>query len=307
MIDFNAYLTKVNMTTTKNSRQSLKERRDERLLLKQSSLLIEAMNADDFKKATAIIDKFKGMMGKGSKTLDAAIQGAIDELNRYTAGGPLQKLKGVVGFANPLNKFTTFANALENGLKLMPQILKNNLVGVDLKANKDKTISDLIPDENKRKVLTNNMLKALSPKGIFGAFKKVPYVNTNDLVQDLVNIPISNLSTIVQQSDAGPNTEQIAADIKDTFVGKGDVESKATTPPTPGQPGEGTKTTTPGKKSAGNKPTTPIGSTPPKTKQAANIRINNVYNKLSLQLQDAAGSERNAKAVLKILADEGII
>ena len=287
-------------------------RADRQLMLenKQAQLLIEAMNDQDLQKASDIIDKLRGLKGKGIKALDSALEQAESQLNRYTAGGPLTKawtkLKGVVGLKNPLVKFMTLANALETGFKQIPTILKNNLGGIDLKANADKTIAQLVPDQDKQKTITDNMRKALSPKGIFGVFKKVPYVDTEELTQNLLNVPIKNIGTTLQQINSGPNSEQVATDLKDTATAQGGVETKGTTGGTPAQATTGTQTTTPAKSTTAAQPSAPTGETP--ERQPGAVDVNQVLKSLSKKAQDellGTLGKQGALNVLKVLADDG--
>lgn len=274
---------------------------------KHAQLLIEAMNDQDLQQASNVIDKLRGLKGKGIKSLDDAINKAESQINRYTAGGPLvkawNKLKGIAGFDNPLVRFMTFANALEQGFRQLPTIIKNNLPDVDLNANQDETIAQLVTDVDKQKTITDNMLKALSPKGIFGAFKKVPYIDKNTLAQNLLNVPIKQLSAVIRQVNSGPNSDQIAGDIKDTATAGGPA-TIGTTGAAPAQKPTGTLGTTPGKPATGAQPSAPTGETPERTPVPT---VDQVYKKLSTQLIDAAGNENRAKAVLKLLSDEGML
>ena len=300
-----------NLKNRYDARQRLTEnlrKADTQLIIENrtAGLLIEAMNEADLQKASAIIDKLRNIKGKGVKSLDLAISQAETQLNKYTAGGPLtkawSKMKGIVGINNPLVKFMTFANALETGFRQMPMILKNNLGGIDINANQDKTISELITDPDKLKIITDNMLKALSPKGFFGAFKKVPYVDKETLVQDLINVPIKNLAHVIQQVNSGPNSEQIAADIKDTATATGAVANKGTAQTTPAQGTAGTQGTSPAKNTTQTSPSAATGETPDRPNGSV---ADTVYKQLSTQLVDAVGNEQRAKAILKLLADEG--
>jgi hypothetical protein len=171
---------------------------------------------------------------------------------------------------------------------------------VDLNQNLDKPLSQLITDPEKQKLLLNNMLKALSPSGFFGSFKKIPYVDKNTLVQELMNIPIKNFAAITQAINSGPNTQQIANDIKDVAQ-EDDVTTKGTAKANPAIPTSGTTGTTPAKNATQTSPSAATGETPerPTTKLADNI-----YKELSTSLLDAGGDERRVKAILKLLADE---
>lgn len=274
---------------------------------KHAKLLIESMNDEDLQKASKIIDKLRSIKGKGVEALDNAIAQAETQINKYTAGGPLvkawSKLKNVAGFDNPLVKFMTFSNALETGFKQLPTIIKNN-VTADLQSNQDETLAKLVTEPEKQKILANNMLKALSPQGIFSAFKKVPYVKREELVQNLMNVPIKTLVLLSKQIASGPNSEQIAGDLKSVASSQGSVENKGTQNSTPAQGSSGTIGTSTTKQPTQTAGTSKTGETPPR--ESTKI-VDAVYKQLNNALIDAVGNEQRAKAVLKLLADEDML
>jgi hypothetical protein len=296
--------TRYTMRKTQTLRENVKKA-DKRLIYenRQANLLLEAMDEQDLQKASAIIDKFRKMKGKGIKSIDVAIDKAETQLNKYTGGGPLTqawtKLKGVLGLDNPLVKFMTLANALEVGFRQLPTIIKNN-IGELTAENQDKTLASIITDPAKQKIVIDNMLKALSPKGFFSAFKKIPFVDKQALVQELMNVPIKTIISVIKQGNSGPSSNDIAADIKDTAM-KGGTTTKGTQETQPGQPTTGTSGTSPTKNSGSTTPSTPTGENP---QRQVNV-VDSIYKELSNVLVDAAGDEKRAKAVLKVLADEG--
>lgn len=102
-----------------------------------------------------------------------------------------------------------------------------------------------VQSAGKLKVVASQMLKALAPGGVFGAFKKVPYVDTKALVQELLTAPISALAPAVKGMRAGVKAAEIAPDMQDTITNK---------------PGEGTKGSTlaqPGQQQSNSRPTSP--------------------------------------------------
>lgn len=250
----------------KADRQVLVETRTTRLIL-------EAMNEEDLKKATQIIDKLRGLKGKGLASLDTAIDAAITELNKYTGGGAIAqawtKLKSRVGIDNPLVKVMTFANALETGFKQVPTVLKNNLGEIKPDMAK-KTLDELLADkQDAKKVVTQNLLKALTPKGVFGAFKKVPYIQDMKMfVADMLSTPLENLNTVVKQTAGGPQTDQIAADIKGSVTDQGGAETKGAQPADASKGSAPTTGTAPSKETSKTNGTTPTGETPPRTNSA---------------------------------------
>lgn len=275
---------------------------------KAAGVLLEAMNQQDLKRASDVIDKLRTLKGKGVGTLDMAIDKAIAELNKYTGGGPLTqawaKLKTKVGIDNPLVKIMTFSNALETGFKQIPTILKNNLGEITPEMS-TKSANDVIQDEDVKTNISNNILKALSPTGVFGAFKRVPYVdNIKILVQDMLSAPLKNLNDLVKTTTSGPQTAEIATDMKDVAQGQGDVETKGTvqgqqaTPAgqsVPPAPAKGTDVTT---------GSTPTGQKPVRTETGEDIKPK-VLAKAKPALQDLG--IKNVDAVIAALDDLGVL
>ena len=208
------------------------KRAKSQLLINESMtrLLLEAMDENDLKTAEKIIDKLRSMKGKGLKNLDVSISEAESELSKYTGGGALTqawtKIKSSLGLDNPLVKVMTFANALEKGFKQFPSIIKN-VIGGNVDFDDSKSITDMGLSEDQQKNLISNMRKALAPEGIFGMFKKVPYINNDKLISDLISVPIKNLMSVVNVSNSGPQTSKIANDIQSQF--KGGTQTNQTT------------------------------------------------------------------------------
>lgn len=267
-------------------------------------LIIEAMDQEDLNKASQIIDKLRNMKGKGLTHLDAAISAAETELNKYTGGGILTKawtkLKSRIGIDNPLVKVMTFANALETGFKQLPMIIKNN-VGQLTPEQADQSLNDIVTDADKRTILTNNMLKALSPKGIFGVFKKVPYIDKSLLVTDLLSVTLKNMNVIVKQAATGPQTDQVAADMKDVVSGQGAAETKGTQPNATTKGTEPVVGSTPGKSTTGAIGSTPTGEQTP----VANDIKARVITRVKPALEDIG--IKNADAVIDVLDDLGVL
>ena len=283
---------------------------DQRMLKENhvAGLIVEAMNKADLEKSTQIIDKLRKMTGKGLKSLDTAIDTAIAEINKYTGGGTLTAawtaMKSKVGIDNPLVKMMTFANALETGFEQVPIIIKNN-VGEVSKEDSEKNLTYMTgkKDPNVEDTVQKSLLKAFRPKGVFGAFKKVPYINDmNEFAFELMNVPLKNLNVIIQQSAQGANSDEIAKDIKDTAAQSGDVETKGTQPGTPGgvpaakgtQPEASKQTVTGGTPTAaGEKPVTPA---PDRLKTAATA----LQKQLNID-------EKQAGKILKTLEKMGML
>lgn len=218
---------------------------------KAATLIIEALDQSDYQRVTQIIDKLRKLKGHNMTNLDNGIDQAIAQLNKYSEGKPLdkvwRKLKGVFGFDNPVVKILTFADALEKGFGQMPTIIKNNL-GDSI--DKSKSIAQLVINEKTRKTLVGVIRKALSPGGLFGAFKKVPYVGADALTSDILTTPINNLINVIKVVESGVQTKDIAPDMKQQLQ-PGGTQTAATKVAEPGQQTKQTSKTEPGKEPVG--------------------------------------------------------
>jgi hypothetical protein len=175
------------------------------------------------------------------------------------------KMKKLVGIDNPIVKVATFADALEKGFSQIPVILKNNgvdLKNVDLSkslatvlaasktngagssgqraddsvlgsksngADQHETQNEADNDvaiQGKLKNIVAQLQKALSPGGIFGVFKKVPYISSQELAQELIQAPIRVFSTVAKRINSGAKAAEIAPDLKASVDGQGNVETK---------------------------------------------------------------------------------
>lgn len=211
------------------------------------------------------------------------------------------KLKKLVGVDNPIVKVTTFASALEKGFSQIPQILKNNGVdlGAIRDADLNQSLANYVAQKSGSKKtdeksgaemakspfftgkqvevqlreanveitgnlkdIVNQLRAALSPGGIFGAFKKVPYADSDALAQELVQAPLKVFSLVSKTINRGTKAAEIAPDMKGLVTGKGDLETKGSIPGIPTKPGEATTSTTGGKPTTATSDTKPAGETP---------------------------------------------
>jgi len=255
-----------------------------------ANLLLEAMDQGDLDKASAIIDQLTAIKGKGLPSVDNAVAQATAEINKFTGGGPiagaLSKLKGKLGFDNPLVKILALANALETGFKQVPQIIKNN-VGQLTPEQADQTLEQIansaqsagkatvsggkVTDsaENVKTTLVTNVLKALKPKGFFSSFKKIPYIDMNALADELTKVPLKNLNAIVKQVTSGPQASEVAQSVQDVAKQAGEVETKAPAEATPAAPTGQTTPATPAKPgTAPAQPSTKTGEAVPPVNKA---------------------------------------
>lgn len=141
-------------------------------------------------------------------------------------------------------------------------------VQLNAEADGDITSSDVEANakaekdaQGKIKTLVTQLRKALSPGGIFGVFKKVPYVDMDALTRELMTTAkLSELLGVYKAVKSGPQTSEFASDIKQNVSGGGgQVGTDAS------KPSEETKSTG---QSTGTEPSQPsagAGSPPAET------------------------------------------
>lgn len=286
----NHKITQMSTTT------SLKERREARLFNKRMDVIVEALNKEDFATATQIINKLEKMKNKGLTNLDSAISKAQAELNKYVQGGKLadawQSIRTMVGLDNPLVKVMTFANALETGFSQVQQIIQNNLQQVD----KSKSLAELGLSPDKLKTVVGTLQKALSPGGVFAGAKTVPYINKKSLVSDLINTPISKLESVAQVASEGPQTNQIAPDMKDVANKGGGVQTTTTGAKQVNQQTTKEKATQATKSSIAPLGSTPTGQqTPTGVKQQAQKFVDRLKKERMPEIENIINSGGDAK------------
>lgn len=170
--------------------------------------------------------------------------------------------------------------------------------------------SDKSPEAAKKlKIVIDQIRKALAPAGIFGAFKKIPYVDGAALAQALANADIGVLNTIAQAVKSGAQSGEVAPDLKANITGQGGAETKGTQPADPGQSTSGSQPSSPDKQTnpAGTS-STPAGETPSSPRGGASAPSKPKGTKLEdAAVQDLAQfiakkTKLDPQAVLKVVA-----
>lgn len=302
------------MTTLKDRYQArqtgtLKERARirEAIVLREDAaarILIEAMDQSDLDRASKIIEKMRNVKGKGLETLDVAIDQAEAELNKFTGGGALSqvwsKIKTKMGGDNPFVKTMAFINAIEAGFKQIPQILKNNTDGIDLNSVAEKPLTQIVTDIAKQKVIAQNIAKALTPSGVFAAFKGIPYIDKKQLVVDLLNTPLKNLSAISAAVNQGAKTSDIAADLKDAASDSPEATGTASTDAA--APTKQTSGSTPAKSTTASQDSSNNSAT---KKSAASAK--KIYDNIFGDFADAGVSADGAMKIIQSMIDNDLV
>lgn len=261
------------------------------------------------------------------------------------------KLKSLAGVDNPIVKITTFADALERGFSQIPTILKNNginLKNADLSKSLATVLSTpngqrnheergslnmssaaadtsdtvdtaaegvtneaTINAQNKLNSVVNQLRTALSPGGVFGVFKKVPYIDSATLAKELVAAPLNVFSRIAKQIQSGTKAAEVAPDLKQQVTGAGGAETKHTAGETPTKQTGQTQPSTSPKPTTSTNPSTPTGQDTPKPQGGGanldpqkailqKLKSSNILQKLRL-------NDAGAVALLKVLDEMGAL
>ena len=197
---------------------------------REVSLLLEALDENEYKEATAVIDKLQKLkdIAKGASmtVLPRAIDIIVKEINNFTGGSGISRFKGSISSLfskapakNPILAGLALAGALEAGFKILPAILKNNIPDIEKDQEKQKKpLGELIEEEDDvdkklKKNIETNLIKAFVPSGTFGKiFGKLPGLDAAKLVEELflatplqLNEFSKTLMVGVTVSDIDPN------------------------------------------------------------------------------------------------------
>lgn len=224
-------------------RRSLQEklqRIDEMVIAETNGqMLLEVLDKDDLKQATAVLKKLGAMAkiadeGKAT-TLSSVIKQAANDVNEYTGGGMMALIKkgisavtkkmGLPVGENPIIKSVTLLNSLETGLSQLEDLISNNAPDFDLKNEKEKSVQQATAGAGDRKSWDNLLKaakKAFRPEGFFAtlrsAFKGggIPYMEDVDAtVTDILDMPAPVLLKMMQTAAGGTKSEDIANNVKD--------------------------------------------------------------------------------------------
>ena len=189
----------------------------------QVDLLLEALDENEYKEATEVIEKLKALNDKAKEfkmqNLASAIEIIIKNINEFTGGTALSRLGGKMSSLfsktpakNPILAGLAMVGTLETGFKLIPTILKNNIPDIEKDAAKQKqTIMDLIKDDKKlEKNVNDNLAKAFVPTGTFGKlFGKMPGLDMKNFMLDILGVTPEQLGVVSKILDTGAKVAEI--------------------------------------------------------------------------------------------------
>lgn len=207
-------------------------------------LLIEALDENEYKEATEVIEKLQKIndaaKSAGMDLLSGAINTIVKEINSFTGGGGLTRFKGRLSSLfsktpakNPILAGLAMVGTLEAGFKVLPTVLKNNIP--DIETNKEKQnmpLEDLIKDDDKlKKNVESTLVKAFVPTGTFGKiFGKVPGIDTQKLVVDLLGATPAGLGEISKILAGGTSVADIDPNLANPKeAGSGETTGKEAT------------------------------------------------------------------------------
>jgi len=174
---------------------TLREKYDNRKLnalvekLNHKKIIIEVLSDENIQKTKDAMNKLKSIKGK-STSLDTAIDNAEkDVLNN--------KLK------TPL----VFAGMIEQGFKQLPEILYAYAADEETLTNeKNRSVSDIVTDKNRLKVIMQKIIDAFTPDSKWRGFLSkigsnkgvIPYINDLKIFsKELLDMEISTLIPLV--------------------------------------------------------------------------------------------------------------
>lgn len=203
----------------------------------QLKLINEALeeNIEDVKKVVeklrAIENIIEADPSKKKSDLTAILTKQMDEVNAAVnkEKGRLSKLwQKFKPSDNPVNKVLVFIAALEEGFKVLPTIVKNNIKDVAAEGNKEKSIDEILgsiggkpsPDAAQQKTLDtiqNSFIKAFVTKGKLASIKYDPNKDgLKDFLFALTSLKLETLEKLAGTIKQGPQASTTADDAKVT-------------------------------------------------------------------------------------------
>ena len=163
--------------------------------------------------------------------------------------------------------------------------------------------------EQKLKNITDQIRKALAPGGLFGAFKKIPYIDGAALAQELVAAPIKVFSNVAKRIQSGAKAAEIAPDMKDQVQGQGAAQTKHANAAEPAAPAAQAQPGQPTKPGTAPTDTTGSGETPPKGPGQQRGGGAQVQSRAIQQLVKDSGAKdpESATAVINHLVKSGLL
>lgn len=192
------------------------------------------------------------------------------------------------------------------GYKSDNQLGNTTFSGTQTEANDVKYGSKDI--DAKLKSIASQLQKALSPGGLFGAFKKVPYIDSSALAMELIQAPLRVFSAVAKRINSGAKAAEVAPDLKGQIAGAGAAETKGTEQGEPTQKTSQTDPTTPAKPTTGAAPSVAAGEKPAKPQGGGKLPPNYAmaHQKVSALMKSLKGKKDPWGELARKLVDAGL-
>lgn len=159
----------------------------------------------------------------------------------------------------------------------------------------------------KLKLIVTQLQKALSPGGIFGVFKKVPYINSADLAQELIKAPLNVFSQVSKKIRAGAKASEIAPDLKAQVTGQGNAETKGSEQAAAASASAQSQPSTPTKGTTVSSNTTSTGEQTPQPQGGGSAQnLSKAKSRIIPLLSTLKQNPKNIDNVIKAFLDAGL-
>lgn len=194
----------------------------------QTSLLLEALDEDEYKKATEVIEKLRKISGVAKSLnlsiLPKAIEDCVKDINTFAGGDFKTKAMGQLASlfsksapsSNPILKGLSFASALEAGFKSLQTVVKNNIKDIQNKMDVS-IIKSSEEDPAIQKNISNALTKSFIPAGVFGKlFGKIPYIaDSKKLIEEIMTLTPDQINQIYEPLNSGTKAADVDQNITD--------------------------------------------------------------------------------------------
>jgi len=287
----------------------------------QTSLLLEALDEDEYKKATEVIEKLRKISGVAKSLnlsiLPKAIEDCVKDINTFAGGDFKTKAMGQLASlfsksapsSNPILKGLSFASALEAGFKSLQTVVKNNIKDIQNKMDVS-IIKSSEEDPAIQKNISNALTKSFIPAGVFGKlFGKIPYIaDSKKLIEEIMTLTPDQINQIYEPLNSGTKAADVDQNITDEDAN--DAAAKEIGDKEGGkEAGEDEAKETSSGKSQKGKAKDALVSATQKAAKSAGITDGEAMNSLMKELGYELGSFEGslvAPALTELMADKNI-
>lgn len=287
----------------------------------QTSLLLEALDEDEYKKATEVIEKLRKISGVAKSLnlniLPKAIEDCVKDINTFAGGDFKTKAMGQLASlfsksapsSNPILKGLSFASALEAGFKSLQTVVKNNIKDIQNKMDVS-IISSSEEDPAIQKNISNALTKAFIPAGVFGKlFGKIPYIpDSKKLIEEIMTLTPDQINQIYEPLNSGTKAADVDQSITDEDANDAAAKKLGDKDGDEGGSEDEAIATSPGIPQKGKAKVALVSATQ-KAAKSAGITDGEAMNSLMKELGYELGSFEGslvAPAITELMADKNI-